>query len=129
MFGRLLRRLFGSSSSEAPAHFLCSDCWETYGFDELHALPWWNPDERAFFMSTRCGECYPTSLEESRARVAQWDREAQEEFRAFLDTWRVEELLSGLADLPPQQQAIAVLDTIEASDGTLFRRVYLAGVG
>lgn len=91
----------------------------------MHALPWWNPSARAFFMTIRCAKCFPVSLEEARDRVRAWDPEAEQAFRSFLDIWKIEAHLSDLQGLSPKAAAEAVLDYVDQTSGRPFAAVFL----
>ncbi len=123
LFDWLFRRRRSAPTAPPPA-FLCSGCYQVKNSTEMHALPWWNPDERAFFMSIRCAECFPNSLGEARTRVRAWDREAERAFRAFLKTWRIESHLPELSGLAPQAKAEAVLEHVERTSGRTFAAVF-----
>lgn len=123
----MLDWLFRRKPAEPPprTNFLCSGCYSVHPETEMHALPWWNPGERAFFMSTRCGSCFPSSLSESRTRVQHWDPEAESAFRSFLEIWHLESHMPSLSRLTPRAAAEAVLDHAEVTAGREFAALFL----
>ena len=124
MFGWLFRRK-KKQATTPPAQFLCSGCYQVHRVNDLHALPWWDPHARAFLMASRCAPCFPVSLAEARERVRAWDSESEVAFRSFLDTWKIEARMPGLAHLGPRAAAEAVLDRVQQTDGRAFADVFL----
>ena len=126
MFDWLFRRKTVPTSAATPGAFLCSACWQVFPTNAMHALPWWNPEARAFFMTTRCADCFPASLEQARNRVRGWDPEAEASFRSFLDIWKLEARMPHLAGLAPREAAETVLANVEESRGRDLAAVFLA---
>ena len=125
IFDWLFRRKRRAAPAAPAEWFVCSGCYETHRSSRMHALPWWNPDARAFFMSTRCGDCFLVALAEARGRVRAWDSEAENAFRSFLDIWKIEARMPQLAGLSPRAAAEAVLEYVEQTDGRPFATVFL----
>ena len=126
MFDWLFRRKKAPTPAARPNAFLCSGCYQVHPTSGMHALPWWNPEARAFFMTTRCANCFPASLEQARARVESWDPEAEASFRSFLDIWKLETRFPHLRQLGPRQAADAVLEQVEETMGRDLATVFLA---
>jgi hypothetical protein len=52
---------------------VCSQCLEIVDEPAVHVLPWFNDDMDAFVTTYRCEACWPSSLEQTRARIAATD--------------------------------------------------------
>ena len=100
--------------------FLCSGCTETIPSpDELCEIPWWHP-VGGFFMAHRCRGCFGHSLQETMDRIGNWDDEAEEQFAAFLATWKIAARFPDAQKPPVRAAAEAVMKLVADSQGRAF---------
>ncbi len=77
-------RAFCTGQPHRTDSFCCSGCMGFCSCDEMHVIPWWNPDHEHFFTTYRCGKCWLSSLDETAAKVADLDNDSRRKFCDFL---------------------------------------------
>ena len=116
----ILDWLFGAKKTSALMEFMCSSCFEMKPGEQMHALPWWNAGEEAFFMTHRCPTCFADSLEETSLRIEHWDEDAETSFRLFLKNWEILRYFPQLQADSTREIASGVLSLVRDSNGKIF---------
>jgi hypothetical protein len=68
-----------------PFYLMCSGCMKPCTGADAHVIPRWNTVREDFLTTYRCGECWPTALEETRTKMKALDAEVREKFCQFLE--------------------------------------------
>ncbi|HNJ39453.1 MAG TPA: hypothetical protein PKZ53_03115 [Acidobacteriota bacterium] len=88
---------------------ICSSCYSRCSGSNAHVIPWWNPDQKNIFTTYRCGNCWLSSLEETRQAVLNGGSEVQICFCDFLTRQGLKHEARTIRDSPPEQSQALLL--------------------
>ena len=72
-------------SDDEEISLLCSSCFKLCTGDNAHVIPWWNDILENFVTTYRCGNCWLTSLDETKVRINVLDEDSRDKFCAFME--------------------------------------------